>query len=90
MIMLTRPDGSRLLVNPNRIETIEQTPDTVVTLADGKKLLVRENAEVVCSLLLAYHRAVHALVEGPPHGAPDVPGAAPAQPAAATVEDHER
>jgi len=69
MMMLTRPDGSRLLVNPNRIETVEQMPDTVITLADGKKLLVRETADVVSELFLAHHRAVHAMVEGQPDGA---------------------
>lgn len=83
MIMLTRPDGSRLLVNPNRIETVEQTPDTVITLADGKKLLVRETADVVSSLFLAHHRAVHALVEGSQDGVADWPGTPPTQPTAA-------
>ena len=44
MIPLTRPDGTALLVNPDRIELVEETPDTVITLADGKKILVRETA----------------------------------------------
>ncbi len=60
MITLTRPDGSSLLVNPSRIETVEQMPDTIVTLADGKKLLVRETADEVASRFLAHFRAVHA------------------------------
>lgn len=60
MIALTRPDGSILLVNPDRIETIEETPDTVVTLADGKKLLVREAAALLAERFVAYKRAVHA------------------------------
>ena len=64
MIPLTRPDGSTLLVNPNRIETVEQTPDTVITLADGKKLLVRESAAEVSARFLAHQRAVHAMSEG--------------------------
>ena len=42
MIAVTRPDGSSLLLNPDRIESIEQTPDTVITLADGRKLLKDE------------------------------------------------
>jgi flagellar protein FlbD len=64
VITLTRPDGSTLLVNPDRIETVEQTPDTVVTFADGKKLLVRETAADVAARFLTYHRAVRALPEG--------------------------
>lgn len=90
MIMLTRPDGSRLLVNPNRIETVEQTPDTVITLADGKKLLVRESADVISSLFLAHHRAVHALVEGPQDGGPDWPGTPSPRPAARPDLDRDR
>lgn len=58
MIPLTRPDGSILLVNPDRIETIEETPDSVVTLADGKKLLVREPAAEIAERFRAYQRAI--------------------------------
>lgn len=58
MITLTRPDGSSLLVNPDRIETVEETPDTVVTMTDGKKLLVREAAAVVAARFIDYQRGV--------------------------------
>ncbi len=58
MIKLTRPDGSSLLVNPDLIETIEETPDTVVTMTNGKKLLVREGAAVVAARFLDYQRGV--------------------------------
>lgn len=58
MIPLTRPDGSTLLVNPDRIETVEETPDCVVTLADGKKLLVRERAAEVADRFRAYQRSI--------------------------------
>ena len=58
MIPLTRPDGSVLLVNPDRIETIEETPDCVVTLADGKKLLVRESAEEIAGRFRSYQRSI--------------------------------
>lgn len=60
MIPLTRPDGSSLLVNPDRIETIEETPDTVITLVEGKKLLVREPAAVVAGRFRAYQRSLRA------------------------------
>jgi flagellar protein FlbD len=58
VIPLTRPDGSTLLVNPDRIETVEETPDTVITLADGKKLLVREAAVVVANRFRSYKRSL--------------------------------
>ena len=58
MIQVTRSDGSPLLVNPDRIETIEETPDTVVTLADGKKLLVKERASELADRFAAYQRHI--------------------------------
>ena len=58
MIPVTRPDGSTVLINPDRIEFIEETPDTVVTLADGKKLLVRETAALVAERFRIYQRAI--------------------------------
>ncbi len=58
MIPITRPDGSALLVNPDRIECVEETPDTVVTLVDGRKLLVRERAAEIAARFQAYQRAI--------------------------------
>jgi flagellar protein FlbD len=59
MIPLTRQDGSSFLMNPDRIETIEETPDTVITLADGKKILVRETATEVATRFHYYQRSLH-------------------------------
>ena len=58
MIPLTRPDGTSFLVNPDRIELVEETPDCVVTMADGKKLLVRESAAEVASRFRTYQRSI--------------------------------
>ncbi len=59
MIPLTRPDGTSVLVNPDRIELVEETPDTILTLADGKKLLVRETAAEIASRFHSYQRSLH-------------------------------
>ena len=59
MIPLTRPDGTPFLVNPDRIELVEETPDTVITLADGKKVLVRETATEVATRFHYYQRSLH-------------------------------
>lgn len=58
MIPLTRPDGTTFLVNPDRIEVVEETPDCVVTMADGKKLLVRESAQEVAARFRTYQRSI--------------------------------
>lgn len=47
MIKLTRLNGEMLVVNHDLIETIEQTPDTVLTLTTGKKILVAESVDQV-------------------------------------------
>jgi len=58
MIELTRFDGTRFYVNVDFIEFVEATPDTVVSLIDHKKLLVRELAAEVVARMLAYHRQI--------------------------------
>ncbi len=49
MIKLTRlgPGKKEIMVNPDLIEVIEMTPDTVVSLASGNKFLVQEPADEV-------------------------------------------
>ena len=43
MIELTRLNDTKFFMNPHQIETIEQTPDTVIVLNSGKKFLVKED-----------------------------------------------
>jgi flagellar protein FlbD len=43
VIILTRLNGREMAVNPDLIERAESTPDTVVTLSDGTKLLIAES-----------------------------------------------
>lgn len=45
--MLTQLNGDQVYVNPSLIETVESRPDTVISLANGKKLMVRESSEEV-------------------------------------------
>lgn len=42
MIEVTKINGVKLLVNTALIETVEETPDTVLTLTTGKRLIVKE------------------------------------------------
>ena len=58
MIQLTRFDGSRFYVNVEYIEFVEATPDTLLSLIDHKKLLVRESADEVVNKIAEYHRHV--------------------------------
>ena len=41
MIEVTKLNGVKILVNPHLLEIVEETPDTVITLTTGKKILVK-------------------------------------------------
>jgi flagellar protein FlbD len=52
-------DGERpVWVNAELIETMEATPDTVVTLLTGRKLLVRETPDELTALVVEYRRRI--------------------------------
>ena len=59
MIPVTLQDGTNLLLNPDRIETVQETPDTIVTMADGKRLIVRERAYELAERFRSYQRSLH-------------------------------
>jgi flagellar protein FlbD len=64
MITVTRYDGTELVVNVDLILTIEQTPDTVLTLTTGDRLMVRESmAEVVERSVSYRHRILQKPVD---------------------------
>jgi flagellar protein FlbD len=54
MIKLTRRDGSELYINPDLIETVEETPDTHITLSNGNRYLVLEKARVIIEKTVSY------------------------------------
>ena len=54
MVRLTRLSGSVLALNPDLMERAESTPDTVVTLVNGSKYVVRESLETLADLVRAY------------------------------------
>ncbi|MEX2415317.1 MAG: flagellar FlbD family protein [Paenibacillaceae bacterium] len=58
MIRVTRLNGSPFLVNAILIETIEETPDTIITLTTGKKFMVLEKAQDVVILVKTYMSAI--------------------------------
>lgn len=57
MIEVTRLKGSKIIINAELIELIEETPDTVITLTSGKRYVVSESAKTVTDKVIAYkHR----------------------------------
>lgn len=59
MIQLTTMNQQVFFLNSALIYRIEASPDTVITLVDGKTLMVRESPEFVADLVLQFQRAVH-------------------------------
>lgn len=61
MIEVTRLKGKKMVVNAELIETVEETPDTVITLTSGKKYVVSETTDEVVRLVVDYKRKIHAI-----------------------------
>ncbi len=58
MVELTRLNGTKLTVNAHLIETIEEVPDTVITLTTGKKIFVKESRQKVKNLVVLYRKRI--------------------------------
>ncbi|HOX05741.1 MAG TPA: flagellar FlbD family protein [Planctomycetota bacterium] len=58
MIRLTRLNDQPLVVNAELIKFVEETPDTVITLRDDEKILVKERADAVVAKAIEYARAI--------------------------------
>lgn len=54
VLQLTRLGGPVFALNPDLIERAEATPDTVVTLVNGSKYMIRESLEELADLILNY------------------------------------
>lgn len=63
MIKLTRRNGNAFILNAELIKFVEEVPDTIITLRDGEKVLVKESADDVVELSLAYSRNTRFLPE---------------------------
>jgi flagellar protein FlbD len=71
MILLRRLNNAVIGLNADLIERIDATPDTVITLVDGKKYVVAETPEEVVERIVAFRANVLAHVG--PQGSTAVP-----------------
>ncbi len=60
MIEITKMNGQKVLVNPDLIELVEETPDTVVTLTTGRKIIIKESRQDVKNLVKLYRQDIFA------------------------------
>jgi len=64
MISVTKLDGTPVVLNADWIQTVERTPDTVITLTTGLKILVRDRVEDVVEAYKRYKRDIQVLKTG--------------------------
>ncbi|AOY77313.1 flagellar FlbD family protein [Clostridium formicaceticum] len=61
MIKLKRLNHSEVILNCEIIELIEETPDTVITLVNGHKIVVKETADEIIEKVIAFKKKIHAI-----------------------------
>lgn len=61
MITVTRLNGTKVMINALLIELVEETPDTIITLTTGKKIIVAESASELLLLVQSYIRSIGVL-----------------------------
>lgn len=59
MIRLTRFNGTEYVLNSNLIETIESTPDTVITTVDGHRYIVTETVDEIINRIIEYKQKIN-------------------------------
>jgi flagellar protein FlbD len=56
VIFVTRLNGSKIYINPELIQTVETTPDTVITLISNKKIIVKDSPREIADRFIDYRR----------------------------------
>lgn len=62
MIALTKLNGQKFVVNSDLIRTVEERPDTVITLTTGDHLIVRESMREVIDRVVEYGRHLRGIL----------------------------
>jgi flagellar protein FlbD len=57
LIKVTRLNGTELVINSDLIESMEQTPDTVITLTNGHRLVVKESVDELINRVVQFRQA---------------------------------
>jgi flagellar protein FlbD len=58
MIQVTRLDQTTLIVNPDLIIFMEETPDTIITLSNGDKIMVQERVSEIIRRVIQFRRSI--------------------------------
>jgi len=63
MIQLTKINGHQIVLNADLIEYIEETPDTVITLSNNDKVIVKDRMTDIIEKVVRYRRSLTALID---------------------------
>jgi flagellar protein FlbD len=56
VIFITQMNGSKIYINPELIQSVEATPDTIITLVSNKKLIAKEPPQEIAERFIEYRR----------------------------------
>ena len=62
MIVLTKINDAPIAVNADLVQYIEETPDTVITMTNDEKVVVRESMTEIIQKVVHYRRLINGLV----------------------------
>jgi flagellar protein FlbD len=62
MILLTKINDAPITVNSDLIQYIEETPDTIITMTNSEKVVVREGMKEVIDKVIHYRRTINSLL----------------------------
>ena len=60
MIEVTKINGVKVLINPDLMEFVEETPDTVISFTTGRKIIVKESRQDIKNLVKLYRKDIFA------------------------------
>ncbi|NMA83955.1 MAG: flagellar FlbD family protein [Epulopiscium sp.] len=60
MIYVTKINDQKVLINADLIEYVESTPDTVITMTTGRKVVAKESIDEIVDLAIDYKRKIFA------------------------------
>lgn len=59
LIKVTKLNEKELVVNAEMIEVVESTPDTVISLTSGRKIVVKEETDLIIEKVIEYRKEIH-------------------------------
>ncbi|MCP4548755.1 MAG: flagellar FlbD family protein [bacterium] len=68
MVTLTKLNGKSVMINTDLVEMVEETPDCLITMTTGRKLMVKESLQVVKERLQTFRRSLRGAYPVPAGG----------------------